>query len=84
MSLAKHRELEHYHFDYSKCISPERWPARLEYLRERGERKTFTVKDVPLWVWRKYWLRRIEVTKEALANLKAVSKGDIARAKEVK
>ena len=43
----------------------------------KGERKTFNVKDVPLWVWRKYWLRRIELTKEALANLKAVSKGDI-------
>lgn len=43
----------------------------------KGERKTFNVKDVPLWVWRKYWARRIELTKEALANLKAVSKGDI-------
>ena len=39
MSLAKHRELEHYHFDYSKCISPERWPARLKYRREEKRKQ---------------------------------------------
>ncbi len=32
---------------------------------------------VPLWVWKKYWAKRIELTKEALVNLKSVSKGDI-------
>lgn len=43
----------------------------------KGERKTFNVRDVPLWVWKKYWARRIELTKEAIANLKAVTKGDV-------
>ena len=37
--LAQHRELEHYHFDYSKTISPEKWPARLKYLRARKRKR---------------------------------------------
>lgn len=42
---------------------------------EKGRR--FDKFMVPLWVWQLYWAKRIDLTKEALSNLKAVSKGDI-------